>query len=62
MDLAAGGTLRIDVDGGQVVWPILGRDDAWDVQEFLPLRISECITGGGKPRSLGAATRHVPSL
>ena len=59
--LAVSGALRIDVDRGQVVGPVLGGHDAWDVDQLLPLCVPEGVLGRSKARTFPATTRHVGS-
>ena len=59
-DLGIGIAPRVAVDGDEVVGPVLGGDDAGDVEQPLPGPVSEGLLGGGVPWALAA--RHGGAL
>jgi hypothetical protein len=42
-DLGVSGAVRVDVHGGQVIWPAVVSNDAWHVYELLTGTIVERI-------------------
>ena len=55
-DLRIGIAPRVAVDGDEVVGPVLGGDDAGDVEQPLPRPVAEGLFGGGISGALAA--RH----